>query len=61
MGKADIEKRFYLNIVTGSDTPHHRTFWFARADMKDNLRPIKVEAKSGKEAWEILTEREKSK
>lgn len=61
MPKAEIEKRFYLTIVTKSDTPHHKTFWFGRADMKDNLRPIKVEAKSGKEAWERLAEWEKSK
>lgn len=59
--KADIQKRFYLTVVTRSEKPHHQTFWFGRADMKDNLRPIKVEAKNGKEAWEILEAHEGSK
>jgi len=56
-----IKKRFYLTIVTKSDTPHHQVFWFGRADMKDNLRPIKVEALNGKDAWSKLEEMENSK
>lgn len=56
-----IEKRFYLTIVTKGDTPHHKTFWFGRADMGDNLRPIKIEAPNGKTAWERLEEWDKEK
>lgn len=61
MAKTEVQKRYYLTITTRSETPHHQFFWFGRADMKDNLRPIKVEAKSGKEAWERLEEWEKEK
>lgn len=52
----NLHKSHYMTVVTGSDKPGHHTFWFGRADMKDNLRPIKIEAKDGKDAWAKLGE-----
>lgn len=56
-----IDKKFALTITTASDKPHHRVFWFGRVDMKDSLRPVRVEARNGKEAWELLEKWEKLK
>lgn len=56
-----IDKKFALTIWTNSDRPHHRVFWFGRVDMKDNLKPVKIEARNGKEAWELLEKMEKAK
>lgn len=52
-----IEKRYALTITTTSEKPHHRVFWFGRVDMKDNLRPVRVEARNGREAWAKLKEK----
>lgn len=56
-----IESRYYLTITTKSDKPEHTTFWFGRADMKDNLRPVKIEAPDVKSAWRKLEEHDEGK
>jgi hypothetical protein len=50
-----------MTVTTRSDKPGYQTFWFGRADMKDNLRPTQVEARDGVEAWKLLEEQEKAK
>lgn len=56
--RVDIEKKWIMTVTTRSEKPGHHVFWFGRADMKDNLRPTKVEARNGAEAWELLEKRE---
>ena len=56
---ADIKSTHYLTIVTSGTKPGMRTYWFGRADMKDNLRPVKIEAPCINTAWKKLSEREK--
>ena len=61
MNSQPLEKRYYLTIVTGSDKPGHHTYWFGRADMKDNLRPLKIEAPDNRSAWRKLEDIDKGK
>lgn len=56
--KTPIDKKYALTIWTRSEKPGHHVFWFGRVDMKDNLRPVKVEATNAKEAWKRLEEEE---